>query len=478
MLTEFLAVALLKGVGAILEFVLQAVVARALGAGLYGQLAFIMGLGESLFYLLFGGMPKITVRYASLGYDFSGIWKDYLVKVALPASLISCFGLALVSESGLIAASSLWAVALLFFMTANAALYGYGRSALAACFEYVLLRVAALCLVLFANRSAPEPNLRAMVFAQLGAYAIVIGLQQVLVFRVARDQAGRRPQGSVVKELLSFQAIELAAHGRGILPRILGYLLGGAVANAYLAIALHVRNAVTVLAGPTTKVFLRQFVQAEPETAARTKVYHSVARLQAYVSVPAFLLVACHTDIIARVFGASFEGADRVIRPIAALAMLEVLVGPASNYFQMTKRHTLELKNQLASLGLLVIGSLFGWLSGSGALAVVIGLAVSTVIMVIVRLCELWVQDRMFPHSRKQMMFLLTLSGAALMAAKVIQEVSNTWGYLGSMAVFASLAPIFFVLSPEIEDRQFVRSTVRGMYGAVSHLVRRRSSER
>src|SRR5690606_16844612 len=180
-----------------------------------------------------------------------------------------------------------------------------------------------------------------------------------------------------------------------------GYLLGGAVANAHLALALHVRNAVTVLAGPTTKVFLRQFVQTERETTVRKGVYRSVARLQAYVSVPVFLLVVCQTDIILKLFGASFQDAERVVRAIAALAMLEVLVGPASNYFQMTNRQALELKNQIGSLVLLVIGSLLGWLAGSGAMAVVIGLAVSTVTMLLVRLYELWARDRILPHSRK-----------------------------------------------------------------------------
>lgn len=459
MVGEFWTVSIVKGIGAVLEVVLQIVVARQLGAEAYGQLAYIISAGALAYYICFGGVPKVLVRYTSIGLDYRAFWKRYIAKYVLPVTL----GLVLLSYSFLgmqVVTVALWALGLLFFMASNSILYGYDQATLAAFLEYGLFRALVLAFIGGMIFLGSDIGAWHAVGAYLVSYGIVIVVQYHAVRKLTRDSVGEL--GNVSRELAVFQGIEVTANAVHVLPRLLQYALVGPVSNAHLSVALHVRNAVMFVAGPTAKVFFRRFVRSKALREEMRKAYTDASRWQAYIGTPVFLFVAANTDVIAGFFGADFVGAAVMIRWVALASLVELLAGPASNFFQMTGRQGIELSNQVAEVGLLIGITLISWTLGGGDLAVVIGMVAASVLMSIIRVWELWVRDGFLPHSKRQVAHILGLSACIWSPTLVLVTTWNFQPLAVSLCVTGALVAMLFALSPVCGDREFIREMWTG----------------
>ncbi|MCX7708737.1 MAG: hypothetical protein N2484_02690 [Clostridia bacterium] len=455
MFKDFFNATFLKLIGAVFELLLQLYLARRLAPELFGRYAYVVGTGMLLFYLLFGGKVKFIIKNVAVGNDIEQFLKKFRRIYTFPV-------IALLLAASLFTRNEdlLYIVIFTFFMQLfmdeNAALFGMNKISKALATEYILLKFLTLVFIILCA-GILGGRLVFILISTYAAYAISFVIQKLAVLRENYKAQGEEVKHPV-REVMTFQLIEVFANTFTNIPRMLQYFVAGAAQTAYFSVAAVVRNILTFISGPTVKVFFSDFAKCfhKGDQKKLEINYRNAARWQIYIIIPMFLSVLFYPEVIIEAFGAGYEEARITVLLVSSATFISLLPGPTSNLFQMIGEERFELFSQV--LAFIVFMSAMGVFLGLNIkeLAVPLGLLVSSVVSVCTRTVYAIRKCRIVPYSLKELACILTF----MITESLLMFQAKSFGLNPLLFIISYMTiavVLHYFLSPNPKDRKLVK---------------------
>ncbi|WP_274364313.1 hypothetical protein [Paenibacillus thermotolerans] len=462
MLGQFIYAAFIKIFGALSEVIFNGFIARKLGSEIYGELTFVVSFGSLLFFVLFGGKIKHSVKYTSLGFDLNNFNKKYLFFYAIPTSVL-LLGFGYISDDGNIIYIAVFSLLMFLFMDLNAVLYGIEKTIYALLAEYIVFRISILIIVMAGFFIFKKFDLMFILATYFLGFLLSIAFQLAVKKKwkdlKAQNYHKERP---VYTELFTFQLIEISSNIYTNIPKVLQYIFFGAIQAGYLNIALLVRQMLFFFAGPTNKLFFSHFVKYSSigDNQKLSETYKNATRWQMFLIMPAFLMIVSYPEIVILIFGEDYINASIVIVITAIATFFDVVAGPNSNFLQMVKKEKLEFKNLIFSLFLFLIMTLLLHSLNAGALILPITLLITTISVNALRLLQIKKHFNFYPYSFKELLYILFWSIALFLVYQIVYllVIAVFIKYLLIMLIAGVSIVLQFVFSPNMTDKNYMLS--------------------
>lgn len=323
----FLLSVILKGLGAVLEVLLQVMITRMLGLAGYGTYSTWVSAADLVYWVLFSGITKCNTFYLSnKGTELRRFKAKYYSCYVLPVLTTLALVLALEKGRGGYTVIALITGMELLVMDHSSTMMAQGQPGCALFGEYVLGRLFLVLgtLVLYKTERLSLDTLLALYVIQ---YAGIL-----VLFLIKRD---REPRRDISKELSlrkwgSYQRADLIQALISQMPILLQYFFTGAFEAGIVSVVLMVKKLVNFISGPTAKVFLPEF----------SRMYHAGDKAgikQCYASIMRIQML--------------FAGSMAVVLVFILIATL----GPCSGVLQMTGNEKKDNLYREAALGVMLV---------------------------------------------------------------------------------------------------------------------------
>ena len=281
----FLLSVILKGLGAVLEILLQILITAKLQVEGYGTYSAWINSADLIFWVCFSGLVKCNTFYLSGGKTtIRGFKRNYFLRYVLP--VLGAAGLLiLLGGKGMFAVVPLITMLELLVMDRSSTLITRGESMTSLVGEYVLGRLLLVIgvVVLGAMGQLSHPALLVLYVFQ---YCAVIGF---FLLRQGRGKTYRDISGDVsLQKWSAYQRSDLMHSMIEQMPVVMQFFFSGAFEAGVVSVVLLVKKLINFISGPTAKIFLPEFSRlyhAGEHEKIRT-VYGSIMRIQMLVVGP------------------------------------------------------------------------------------------------------------------------------------------------------------------------------------------------
>lgn len=349
----FLFSVVLKGLGAVLEILLQIVITAHLGVSGYGTYSAWINFADLLFWVFFSGIVKCNTFYLS-GRETTirGFKKRYLLGYALPvltaAAVIGAFS----GRSAMLAAVPVITLLELLVMDRSSTLITRGRSSVSLIGEYVLGRLT-LVLGTAALGRAGVLGLPALLGLYVLQYLIVIG------FFLLKQGRGRVYEDISAEVSLqkwgAYQRSDLMHAMIEQMPVVMQYFFSGAFEAGVVSVVLLVKKLINFISGPTAKIFLPEFSRLyhAGEHDRIRGVYGSIMRIQMLVVGPLAVVLLAFPRVILGILAEELVSYDWLFMGCSVIFLLVATLGPCGGILQMTGNEKMDNRIRLYALVLM-----------------------------------------------------------------------------------------------------------------------------
>ena len=350
----FLLSVILKGLGALLEILLQILITDRLGVSGYGTYSAWINSADLIFWVCFSGLVKCNTFYLSGGKTTIRSFKQkYFFRYALPV-LGAAVLLVVLGGEGMFVFVPVITMLELLVMDRSSTLITRGQSVTSLVGEYVLGRltlvigVAVLGLTDLLSHSA-------LLVLYVAQYALVIG------FFLMRQQKGklyRDMSGDVsLKKWSAYQRSDLMHSMIEQMPVVMQYFFSGAFEAGVVSVVLLVKKLINFISGPTAKIFLPEFSRLyhAGEHDRIRKVYGSIMRIQMLVVGPLAVVLLGFPRVILGILAEELVVYDRLFMACAVIFLLVATLGPCGGILQMTGNEKID--NRIRASALAVMGA-------------------------------------------------------------------------------------------------------------------------
>ena len=349
----FLFSVVLKGLGAVLEILLQIVITAHLGVSGYGTYSAWINFADLLFWVFFSGIVKCNTFYLS-GRETTirSFKKRYLLGYALPVLTAAAVIGTIFGRSAMLAAVPVITLLELLVMDRSSTLITRGRSSVSLIGEYVLGRLT-LVLGTAALGWAGVLGLPAL----LGLYV----LQYLIVIAFFLLKQGR---GRVYEDISSEVSLQKwGAYQRSDLmhamieqmPVVMQYFFSGAFEAGVVSVVLLVKKLINFISGPTAKIFLPEFSRLyhAGEHDRIRDVYGSIMRIQMLVVGPLAVVLLAFPRVILGILAEELVSYDWLFMGCSVIFLLVATLGPCGGILQMTGNEKMDNRIRLYALVLM-----------------------------------------------------------------------------------------------------------------------------
>ncbi len=352
-----------KGIGAILEIVIQIVLTRYAGIDGYGTYTTWINFADLIFWCLFSGIVKCNTFYlADRQVSLNEFKQKYYVRYVLPVMLCICL---CVWEGGkkeyfLIVVIT---VAELMVLDRSSTFLARGSYIPSLTGEYILGRLFLLCSILIL-RSMDRFSLNAAVFLYLIQYIFVI-----FFFFIA--EKWKRQKGTVNKEiqgfqqkvpfrkLLHYQRADIMQAMIGQMPVILQYIFAGAFEAGVVGIVLLVKKIINFISGPAAKVFLPEFsrLYRSGNREGLRNSFSSIMRIQMLFAGPVAVILIGYPEIVLHIFAEELIPYTGLFTGCSLIFIVAATLGPCGGLMQMTGNEKMD--NRCREAAILLMAGVF-----------------------------------------------------------------------------------------------------------------------
>lgn len=352
----FLLSIVLKGIGAILEIVVQILITRMIGVDGFGRYSTVINTADVIFFIFFSGIVKCNTFYLSEKQtSLTGFKKKYFVRYVLPVIVIINFILFKAHID-----MGIWitgiCVAELIVMDMSSSMMAGGEYVPALFGEYVLGR-AVLLTAVFVFKGLTSVS---------AGYLVVLYLTQFLIIELFFLNSRRRSNSIVsnasgsrkgnqrkdISEQVSlkkwgvYQWSDILQSMISQMPVILQFLLGGAFEAGVVTIVLLVKKLINFISGPTAKVFLPEFSRLfrEGKKEEIKKRFAEIMRIQMVFVAPMTVALVGFPGIILRLFANELILYKNTFRMCAIVFLIAASLGPNSGLLQMTGNERRDIR--------------------------------------------------------------------------------------------------------------------------------------
>ena len=349
----FLFSVVLKGLGAVLEILLQIVITAHLGVSGYGTYSAWINFADLLFWVFFSGIVKCNTFYLS-GRETTirSFKKRYLLGYALPVLTAGAVIGALFGRNAMLAAVPVITLLELLVMDRSSTLITRGRSSVSLIGEYVLGRLT-LVLGTAALGWAGVLGLPALLGLYVLQYLIVIA------FFLLKQGRGRVYEDISAEVSLqkwgAYQRSDLMHAMIEQMPVVMQYFFSGAFEAGVVSVVLLVKKLINFISGPTAKIFLPEFSRLyhAGEHDRIRGVYGSIMRIQMLVVGPLAVVLLAFPRVILGILAEELVRYDWLFMGCSVIFLLVATLGPCGGILQMTGNEKMDNRIRLYALVLM-----------------------------------------------------------------------------------------------------------------------------
>lgn len=351
----FLLSVLLKGLGAVLEILLQILITAQMGVSGYGTYSAWINGADLIFWVCFSGIVKCNTFYLSGGKttirDFK---KQYFFRYSLPV-LVAVLILAVrLGKNVMLAFVPVITMLELLVMDRSSTLITRGKSTVSLVGEYVLGRLTLVLGVLLLG-SLGRLDHTALLCLYVLQYLLVLAF---FLLRQGKGKDYRDISGDVsVKKWSAYQRSDLMHSMIEQMPVVMQFCFSGAFEAGVVSVVLLVKKLINFISGPTAKIFLPEFSRLYHSGDHDTirKVYGSIMRIQMLIVGPLAVVLLGFPRVILGILAKELVSYDWLFMGCSVIFLLVATLGPCGGILQMTGNERIDNRLRLAALGLMAL---------------------------------------------------------------------------------------------------------------------------
>ena len=354
----FLLSVILKGLGAVLEILLQILITDHLGVDGYGTYSAWINSADLIFWVCFSGLVKCNTFYLSGGKTTIRSFKQkYFLRYVLPV-LGAAVLLVVLGGEGMFVIVPVITMLELLVLDRSSTLITRGQSVTSLVGEYVLGRLTLVLGVLVLGLIGMLSHTALMVLYVV-QYLLVIG------FFLLRQQKGRLYRdmsGDVsLKKWSAYQRSDLMHSMIEQMPVVMQYFFSGAFEAGVVSVVLLVKKLINFISGPTAKIFLPEFSRLyhAGEHDQIRRVYGSIMRVQMLVVGPLAVVLLGFPRVILGILAEELVVYDRLFMACAVIFLLVATLGPCGGILQMTGNEKTDNRIRAGALAVMGVVMLF-----------------------------------------------------------------------------------------------------------------------
>lgn len=255
----------------------------------------------------------------------------------------------------------------------------------------------------------------------------------------------------------------------GLLPfaKVLQKNLGAKGSGTYesvaiLSIALTLGNITNLLGDSFARVTMPEFAKAwsEKNYNALENTFMQVSRINCYLVLPIAVFSVLNSQRILMFLGKDYSGGALILSMILISQFVNSFVGPNGTVLNMTAYSKLEVYNGTAKFVLSVlICLLFG---GKYSWGIALAIACGEIFVNLLKTVELKKLLNILPYSIKNMIYIIALTAAQIVAFLLLTNIKNLilWVGINGLAVLIFYL-LSFRLSTEKDDKILVKNFLK-----------------
>ena len=351
----FLLSVVLKGLGAVLEILLQILITGQLGVSGYGTYSAWINGADLIFWLFFSGLVKCNTFYLSGGGATIRSFKTkYFLRYVLPVLLGAALLMLTLGTQTMLAVVPVITMLELLVMDRSSTLLTRGRSADSLVGEYVLGRLVLVLGVVVLGRLDALSH-RALLALYVLQYLLVLAF---FLLRQGKGSTFRDISGEVsLKKWSAYQRSDLMHAMIEQMPVVMQFCFSGAFEAGVVSVVLLVKKLINFISGPTAKIFLPEFSRlyhAGENDRIRT-VYGSIMRIQMLVVGPLAVVLLGFPRVILGILARELIQYEWLFMGCAVIFLLVATLGPCGGILQMTGNERTD--NRIRFLALVLMAA-------------------------------------------------------------------------------------------------------------------------
>ena len=349
----FLVSVMLKGVGALLEVLLQILITAQLTVDGYGTYSAWINGADLLFWVCFSGLVKCNTFYLSGGETtIRGFKKKYILRYVLPVLGGAAVVFVTLGRSAMLVFVPVITLLELLVLDRSSTLITRGQSITSLVGEYVLGRTMLVVGVAVLGWMNTLSHM-ALLVLYVGQYLCVIGF---FLLRQRRGREYREISGDVsLTKWSAYQRSDLMHAMIEQMPVVAQFFISGGFEAGVVSVVLLVKRLINFISGPTAKIFLPEFSRlyhAGEDQKIRT-VYASIMRIQMLVVGPLAVVLLGFPRVILRVLADDLVPFYGLFMACSVVFLLVATLGPCGGILQMTGHEKIDNRIRGCSLVLM-----------------------------------------------------------------------------------------------------------------------------
>lgn len=351
---------LLKGLGAVLEILLQIAITRGIGVSGYGIYTTWINAADLIFWCLFSGIVKCNTFYLSGQQTSLKDFKHkYYIRYVIPATVCICI--------------AAWAggwreylvIAVIAFMELlmldrSSCLLAEGRYTASLTGEYVFGRMFLLVSV-FILQQAGQFSLNVTILLYLIQYILVV-VFFILASRKKRKQKINKQiqqgeQKVSVRKLMQYQRADIMQAMIGQMPVILQYVLAGAFEAGVVGIVLLIKKLINFISGPAAKVFLPEFSRLyhKGDREGLRDSFSAIMRIQMMFAGPLAVALTGYPEAVLEILAEELIPYTGMFMGCSLIFIFAATLGPCGGLMQMTGNERMDNRCREAAILLMIL---------------------------------------------------------------------------------------------------------------------------
>lgn len=360
----FLISILLKGVGAVLEILLQIVITRGIGVSGYGTYTTWINAADLIFWCLFSGIVKCNTFYLS-GQQTSlrDFRHKYYMRYVIPATACICFAAWAGGRREYLVIAVI-AFAELLMLDRSSCLLAEGRYISSLTGEYVFGRMFLLVSV-FILQWTGKFSLNVTVLLYLIQYILVV-VFFIVVSKKKRQknlnkQIQHEEQKVSVRKLLQYQRADIMQAMIGQMPVILQYVLAGAFEAGVVGIVLLIKKLINFISGPAAKVFLPEFSRFyhRGDRDGLRDSFSAIMRIQMLFAGPLAVVLIGYPEVVLRILAEELIPYTGMFMGCSLIFIIAATLGPCGGLMQMTGNERMDNRCREMAVLLMILVFVF-----------------------------------------------------------------------------------------------------------------------
>lgn len=349
----FLLSVILKGVGAVMEILMQILITRGIGLSGYGTYSVWISIADLIFWVFYSGIMKCNTFYLSdQGVSIQRFQRRFYLWYVMPTLTIAAVAAVLLKQ---IVYLNVFVIVLLevLVLSRSSTLIARKKPICSLTGEYVLGRLVMLFGITVMLLTASMSSEHLILLYILQYLAILLFFSRERPAHALQDVSDQVS----LKKWAMFQRSDMVLAMMGQLPVVLQYFLVGALEAGVVSIVLLVKKLIGFISGPTSKIFLPEFSRLYKlgKTEEIRTCFASIMHIQMLFAAPLAVALLGFPRVVLGILADELLPYTRLFVGCSVVFLAAATVGPCSGVMLMTGHEKQDNRYRELSL-LLMIG--------------------------------------------------------------------------------------------------------------------------